>query len=264
MGRGIGSGKKHTWKTALTDTPTTDDEGVGQVREEFGPFGYRRFVWSRCVQSAGASAGDVMAYGLRWGGITVSVIDGVNSQLTVITAGGDVSFVTATIGTDASINAYIDDWIVISSTVTAGNAPEGEMRKIRSNTTNKFFVATDFSVAPSVLDNFNIIRPGGVVDVTSAGVPGGGRIAGVVMADMGAFDYGWLQTTGIHPAVTVDTLASSAEGPAIIGPGGTELSSTLIADSQSLKVLPAKVVGTFLASVQAGLASLKSPVYLDI
>ena len=265
MGRGTGSGTKHTWKTALTDTPTTDEEGVGQVREEFGPLGYRRFIWARVVQSTGGSVGDVMQYGLRWGGeLSVSVIDGLNSQLTVITAGGNVSFITATTGCDAEDNAFVDDWIVVTSTVTAGGAPEGEMRKIRSNTSNRFFVATDFSVAPSVLDNFNIIRPGGVVSVTSAGVAGAGRIAGVLMADIAAFEYGWLQTTGIHTGATVDTLESSAEGPAIIGPGGTELSSTLIADSQSTKVLPAKVVGFFLASVQLGLASLKSPVYLDI
>ena len=265
MGRGVGSGTKHTWKTALDATTTTDVEGVGAIREEYGPLGYRRFVWSRVVQSAGASSGDVMQYGLRWGGVTVSIIDGVNSQLTVITGGGNVSFVTGTVGTDAEEDALVDDWIVITSTVAAGRAPEGEMRKIKSNTSNKFFVATDFSVAPSVLDNFNIIRPGGVVDATSAGVSGaGGRVAGVLMADIAAFEYGWLQTTGIHTGVTVDTLASSAEGPAILGPGSAEVTSTLVADSQSLNVLPTKVVGTFLTSVQAGLDSLKSPVYLDI
>jgi len=265
MGRQTGSGKKHTWKTALDATPDTDEEGVGQIREEFGPHGYRRFIWSRVVQAGGCSAGDPMMQALNWGGITVSIVDGINSQLTVVTGGGDVSFVQSSTVTGASINAYIDDWIMIVSTVVAGNAPEAEVRKIRSNTTNKFFVATDFSVAPSVLDTFNIIRPGGVVDAVTAGITGGSnRVVGIAMADADRNDYLWLQTTGLNFACTVDTAALGRGAPAIIGPGGAEIASTLIADSLSLKVLQAQQLGFIVGSVQSGLASLKAPVYLDI
>ena len=265
MGRQQGSGKKSTWKTQLTSTPTTDDEGIGTIREEHDAHGYRRFIWSRVVQAGGCSAGDPMMQALNWGGITVSIVDGINSQLTVITGGGDVSFVQSSTVTDASVNAYIDDWIMIVSTVTAGGAPEGEVRKIRSNSSNKFFVATDFSVAPSVLDTFNIIRPGGVVDAVSAGIAAANnRVVGIAMADADRNDYLWLQTTGLNFACTVDTAALGRGAPAIIGPGGAEIASTLIADSLSLKVLPAQVLGFIVGSVQVGLTALKAPVYLDI
>ena len=264
-GRGKGSGQKSTWKTSLTDTPATDEEGVGQIREEHGPHGYRRFIWARVVQTSGCSAGDAMMYALNWGGITVSIVDGINSQLTVITGGGNVSFVTSSTVTDASINAYVDDWIMIVSTVVAGNAPEAEVRKIRSNTSNKFFVATDFSVAPSVLDTFNIIRPGGVVDAVTAGIAAGSnRVAGIAMADADRNDYLWLQTTGLNFACKVETAAIGRGGPAIIGFGGAEIGSTLIADSLSLKVLQAQQLGFVVGSVQSGLASRLAPVYLEI
>lgn len=262
MGRGIGSGTKSTWKTALIDTPTTDVEGVGTIREEHGPQGYRRFVWARCAQSGGFAAGDPAMYGLTWGGVTVSVVDGVNSQLTVIASGGNVSFIQSTVTTDALIDVFVDDWVVVVSTVTAGGAPEAEVRKIRKNTSNKFWVATDFSVAPSVEDTFNIIRPYNVVD--AATTQSGSRVAGIAMAACDLDDYLWLQTKGLNFAVTVETAEHSRNGPAIIGPGGAEIASNIAIDAMSNQTIPGAVLGFFVASIQIGLTALKAPIMLDI
>lgn len=256
--RGVGSGKKHTWKTALDATPDTDVEGVGTIREEHGPQGYRRFVWVKSVQSDGCTAGDVLMYGMIYGGVTVSVINGTNSALTVIAGGGNISFVTGTVGTDAAINGFVDDWIVITSTVAAGNAPELEVRKIKSNTTNRFFVATDFSVAPSVLDGFSIIRPYAVINAVSSSAHA--RIAGIAMADASANDYLWVQTRGLHFAVNVDTQVQAINGPALVGgAAAAQVMSELAADS-----LGDAEVGFFVTPVQAGLAAQLAPIMLSI
>lgn len=258
MGRNVGSGTKATWKTALTDTPSTDVEGVGTTREEHGPQGARRFVWVKSVQSDGCTAGDVLMYGMIYGGITISVINVSTSALTVIAGGGGKGFVTSTVGTDATPGAFKDDWVVITSTVTAGGAPELEVRKIRDNTSNKFFVATDFSVAPSVLDGFSIIRPYAVINATSSQAHA--RIAGVAMADASANDYLWVQTRGLHFAVNVDTEVQAINGPALVG-GATsaQVASELAADS-----LADKEIGFFVTPVLGTLSSQLAPIMLNI
>lgn len=258
MGRIVGSGTKHTWETALTDTPDSDVEGVGTVREEHGPQGFRRFVWVKSVQSDGCTAGDILMYGMIYGGITISVINGTNSALTVIASGGAKGFVTSTAGTDATPNAFVDDWVVITSTVVAGNAPELEVRKIRSNTSNKFFVATNFSVAPSVLDGFSIIRPYAVIDATSSQAHA--RIAGVAMASASANDYLWVQTRGLNFSVNVDTEVQAINGPALVGgAASSQAMSELAADS-----LADNEIGFFVTSVQAGLVAQLAPIMLNI
>ncbi len=261
MSRSSGSGRKHTWKTALTDTPTTDVEGIGTVRIEQDQFGERKFVWAKCEQTGGVTAGQVMMYAMNWGGVTVSVINGINSQLTVV-ASSSLSFVQATVGTDATPNAFVDDWILITSAL-AGAAPELEMRKIRGNTTNRFFVATDFSAKPLTLDGFYIVRPGVVVDATS-GVEGG-RIAGVVMADAAVSDFMWLQTYGIHPAVSVDTEVQGIHSQAVVdGASAAQVASILSANAASVLQVPAAPIGYFMSSVKANLSSLKAPIFLKI
>lgn len=268
MSRSKGSGRKHAWETALDDTPTTDIEGIGTVRVENGPLGERKFIWVRNEQSGGASAGDVMMYGLTWGGLTISVIDGSNSALTIV-ASSSKNFVQSTIGTDAGANAFVDDFVYITSNGSnAGALPQGEFRKIKSNTTNRFFLATALTAAAITLDNFVIVRPYTVIDATSAANDTPGKVAGVCMADAAVHDFMWLQTKGIHPEVSVDTaeMGTSRVGgtPVIVGPDAGEVTSILSADAASILALAPKPVGWIFSSVAGDLASLKVPVMLDI
>jgi len=264
MGRSKGTDRKGGFKTALDATSTTDLEGIGTVRIENGPLGERKFVWVRNEQTSGCSAGDVMMYALKWGGITVSVIDGVNSALTIV-GSSTISYVQSTIGTDATADAFVDDFVFITSNGTsAGTAPEGDMRKIKSNTTNRFYLATDLTASAITLDNFVIIRPYTVVDATSAANTQPGRVAGVAMADIANASFGWLQTRGIHPEVRVDTAAMAINSPVIVGPSATEVTSILSADALSILALQPKPVGYTIMSVSASLASLKTPIMLDI
>lgn len=260
MGRGVGTARKSTWKTALTDTPDSDKEGIGAVRIEYGPLGERKFRWVKCEQTGGFTAGDWVMYATNWGGVTISVINGINSQLTVV-ASSSLSFVQSTIGTDATKDAFVDDWIVITSAL-AGAAPELEMRKIRSNTTNRFFVATEFSAKPLTLDGFYIVRPYVVVDATSAA--SGGRVAGVAMADASVSDYLWVQTKGINTAAKVNTGVQAVNAPFVAGPSAGEVASIISADGASLNIDLPQVLGHFMTSIKANLASLLAPVYVDI
>ena len=259
-GRDVAQSRKSVWKTTLTDTPTTDEEGVGSVRIEQGPLGERKFRWVKCEQTGGFTAGDWAMYATNWGGVTISVINGINSQLTVV-ASSALSFVQSTIGTDATPNAFVDDFIVITSAL-AGAAPELEMRKIRGNTTNRFFVATDFSAKPLTLDGFYIVRPYVVVDAATAS--SGGRVAGVAMADAAVADYLWVQTKGIHQAAKVNTLVQTVNAPFVVGPTAGEVASLVSDQAASINIDPPQIIGHFITDVKANLASLLAPVYVDI
>lgn len=270
MPRTIGSGRKVTWKTALTATPTTDIEGRGTIRIEAGPLGERKFVWVKVDQSGGCDLGDVLMYSMTIGGLTVSVAAG--SGMTIFNSSA-LSFVEAS-AVDAADNDFVDDFIIITSAL-AGAAPELEMRKIKRNTSSRFYVTSDFSAKPITKDAFVVLRPFTVIDAVSqssskTGRPTQGVVAGVAMADASRNDYLWLQTWGVNEATKVDTDIMGINALAIIGPGAAAVSSILSADTASADVpeVPQNI-GFFLTSVhddlQAGeTTNLTAPLFLKI
>lgn len=271
MGRGIGSGRKVTWKTALTDTPATDIEGRGTIRIEAGPLGERKFVWCKVVQPGGATLGDVLQYALTWGGLTVSIMGG--SGMTQSGA-SSVGYASGG-GVDAADNEFVDDYVIYTSTLV-GIAPEGEARKITSNTSSRFNVSPDFSASTIALDRFVIMRPYVVVDAVSQPLtttdeknPFYSKVAGVAMADADDGDYLWLQTHGINLQTKVDEATATINALAIVGPGAAEVSTGIAADVLSLLTRPIRGIGFFITSVHSDLkagdtTNVTTAVYLEI
>ena len=271
MARTEGSGRKAVWKTALTDSPSTDTEGRGTIRVEAGALGERKFVWCKVVQPGGATLGDVLQYALTWGGLTVSVMGG--SGMTDA-GSASVGYASAS-GVDAADNEFVDDYVIYTSTLV-GVAPEGEARKITSNTSSRFNVSPDFSASTIAKDAFVIMRPYVVVDAVSQPLtttdainPFYSKVAGVAMADAGDGDYLWLQTHGINLQTKVDTAAATINAPAIVGPSAAEVSTGLTADALSLQNRPVREIGFFITSVHADLeagdtTNLTTAVYLEI
>ncbi len=270
MARTEGSGRKATWKTALTDTTTTDIEGRGTIRVEAGELGERKFVWCKVVQSGGATLGDVLQYALTWGGLTVSVMGG--SGMTDKGA-SSVGYASAS-GVDAGDNEFVDDYVIYTSTLV-GIAPEGEARKITSNTSSRFNVSPDFSASTIAID-FVIMRPYVVVDAVSQPLtttdainPFYSKVAGVAMADADDGDYLWLQTHGINLQTKVDAATATINAPAVVGPSAAEVSTGLIADALSLQNRPVREIGFFITSVHSDLkagdtTNVTTAVYLEI
>lgn len=269
MSRTEGTGRKHAWKTALTDTPTTDIEGRGTVRVEQGSLGERKFVWVKVDQVGGCTKGDVLMYAMTTGGLTVSIVGG--SGMTIPNSSA-LSFVQGS-AVDAGDNEFVDDYIIITSAL-AGAAPESEMRKIVANTSSKFTVSPDFSAKPITKDAFVILRPYVVVDAVSQssskfGRPFQGVVAGVAMADADRNEYLWLQTWGVNEATKVDTGAQGINALALVGPGAAGVSSILSADTASLAPQAPENIGFFITSVhddlQAGeTTNITSPLFLKI
>ena len=244
--------------------------GRGTVRVEKGALGERKFVWVKVDQADGCTLGDVLMYSMTIGGLTVSVAAG--SGMTIGTS-SSLSFVEAS-AVDAGDNDFVDDFIIITSAL-AGAAPESEMRKIKSNTSSRFFVTSDFSAKPITKDAFVILRPFTVIDAVSQssskfGRPTQGVVAGVAMADADRNDYLWLQTWGVNEATKVDTGLQGINALAIIGPAAAEVSSILSADTASAGVTEVpQNIGFFLTSVHADLTAgettnLTAPLFLKI
>lgn len=85
----------------------------------------------------------------------------------------------------------------------AGAAPEGEIARIKSNTTDTIYLESSdaFSTAPAANDDFQIILPWAVQDAAAGDVAR--NVAGVAMATQAQYSWGWVQYKGLNPYVNV-------------------------------------------------------------
>jgi hypothetical protein len=196
---------------ALTDiTSTLTGFFMLQVREELDKeYGLRRF---RVVRPDGGAPtiGQILSF-----------------ELTQASEASATSGSTTTVG-DTGIGWTAEDYsgkygpcycLITDDAAGAGAAPEGECKRISTNTTALLTVASAFSAAVVVSDKYLIIRIG----VAEDGADGDAatEVAGIVMATTVTNDYFcWVQVHGFNPVIgTVATGTAVTAGSMIVNSG---------------------------------------------
>ncbi|MGD9600054.1 MAG: hypothetical protein AB7P94_17400 [Steroidobacteraceae bacterium] len=184
------------WQTELDASDAEPKEVRGAIRYEQHPvFGVRGFQYLRCNQSGGTAAGAVQSFVA-------------NTSISNITSGTTTTITTSGLTADIHVGGFL---YCLDDAGAAGAAPEGEYGRIVANTATLVRIDSNdaFSVAPAANDDFVIINPFSVVN--SADGDFAYKVAGVAMATLDQYDWGWFQFYGINPTVN-----AVAAGTAII------------------------------------------------
>lgn len=182
-----GNEAQSVWQTTLGAVDSEAKEQPGRVRWTFDPvFGRRGFQYLRCDQSGGVSAGGLQK--------RIGLVDIAN-----ITSGTTTSIVPSAALPD---NKYVGGLLYcIDDAGGAGAAPEGEIGVITKQGT--LLVEIDpndaFSAATAANDDFKIFYPWAVSNAASGDTAY--EVAGVAMATLPQYYWGWFQFFGLHPSV---------------------------------------------------------------
>lgn len=174
------------WNTTLDSSSSTPLENLGAIREDYHPvFGHRRFEYVRFDQSGGSDLNQIVS-------------SRANVTITNISSGTTTTITTSGL----TANDLVGGLLRCSDDAGgAGAAPEGESGVIVANTTTVITIDSQdaFSVSPAVNDDFIVILPHSVIDSASGDIAA--NVRGVTMAAQDQYDYGWVQFSGLHPAV---------------------------------------------------------------
>lgn len=183
------SALRDSFVAPIDDSTSTKREDPLTLRYTHDPyFGVRGFVYARCDQSGGCTAGQLQS-------------KRANVAITNISAGTTTSITTTGLTADILVGGIL---VCIDDAGAAGAAPEGEKGIVIANSATLVEIDTDdaFSVAPAANDDFNVVLPWAVDD--SADGDAAGIVMGVAMAAHDQYDWGWFQFLGIHPEVDTD------------------------------------------------------------
>lgn len=179
-------GNPSAWGTTLDNVSTTPKEIPGVVRIDWHPvFGLRKFKYLRCYQSGGHTAGQIASF-----------LDPV--AVNNITSGTTTTITTSSLTADIYVGGLLR---CLDDAGAAGAAPEGEIGLITANSTTVITIDSNdaFSASPAVNDDFTIVVPFGVDNAAANDVCS--RVAGVAMATVAQYSWGWYQFFGINPSV---------------------------------------------------------------
>lgn len=216
-----GNEAQSVWQTTLGAADSEAKEQPGRVRWTYDAiFGRRGFIYLRCDQSGGCSAGALQK---RIGLIDVPNI--ASGTTTSIVPGAALSVSDKYVG---GLLYCLDD------AGAAGAAPEGEIGLITKQTTTLIEVDSNdpFSVSPALNDDFKIFYPWAVSNAAAS--DSAYEVAGVAMATLTQYQWGWFQFFGLHPsvnAVAAGTALTAGEavvaGTAVVDNGAAAVATHL-------------------------------------
>jgi hypothetical protein len=236
--------RKQVFGTALSDSTTTDVEGIGQTRIESDPvLGDRHYRWVR--NGSGGS-------------LAVNSLAGIELGLAAVTAGANTDATKIVRGSSVWVaNAYNGYWVrVLDDAGAAGAAPEGEVAKIANNSTTILTLTAALSAAVTTTDTFQIFRPWHIIAAADAMVAS--EVAGVLMGTIADGSYGWVQFRGFNlNALVVAAGTTLAAGAGLKAGVGVLIAAADNADN-------GEVVGTSIFAVTTDTVLRTAPVYLSL
>lgn len=214
------SGNPHVLAVDLSASDSTPKYVPGYVYEDVHPvFGPRSFKYVQF--HAAASKGDTSSF-LDPIAVT-NITSGTTKSVTLTGAGWTVDLYKG------ALARCLDD------AGGAGAAPEGEIARIKSNTTDtlNFESEDELSAAPAANDDWQIIVPWAVVDAASGDIAR--NVAGVAMVDQVQYNWGFVQFKGLNPYVKVVAAGTAITakkslitGTNVLTNGSTSLTELLV------------------------------------
>ena len=192
-------GAHQAWQTQLDSSSASPLEQLGALRLDWHPiFGHRKFKYVKFTESVGV--GEPVRY---------------QAPVALTATAGSTTTVTVAIASVGLYDGYTLS--VFDDAGAAGAAPEGQVARIKHNTTTGLEIEAEdaFSVAVAVNDVVHVSAPWAVA--RTAGGEIASLVAGVATADQAAADYGWVQTSGGYPsALAVAAGTALVEGAAVV------------------------------------------------
>lgn len=176
-------GAHQAWTTQLDSSSTTALEQLGAVRLDWHPlFGDRKFKYVKFTES-----------------VAVGEPVRIAAPVALTATAGSTTSVTVAIASVGLYDGYTLS--VYDDAGAAGAAPEGQVARIKHNTTTglEIYAEDAFSAAIAVNDVVRVSAPWAVS--RTAGNELATLVAGVAMVAQDAADYGWVQFSGQNPSV---------------------------------------------------------------
>jgi hypothetical protein len=192
-------GARPAWTSQLDSSSTTALEQLGVERLDWHPiFGDRKFKYVKFTESV--ALGEPVIY---------------QAPVALTATAGSTTSVTVAIASVGLYDGYTLS--VFDDAGAAGAAPEGQVARVKHNTTTGLEIEADdaFSVAVAVNDVVHVSAPWAVS--RTAGGEIARLVAGVALSAQDAADYGWVQTAGGYPsAIAVAAGTALTEGAEVV------------------------------------------------